>query len=684
LFDNYLTGSTQNTDLHALAEVITSALLVNMGDLQSDSSLSQSDRLWYATQFIYQNLGNLVTALPSPIPANFDPEDYEDTIEFSQTPVDFASQLDSIGAQGDVVVVDACATLSDGLYAFEHWRNYTATTADDAFIDTSEIKTMKLDTNNELHVKSEDYNAAGATANVAWDSRTVTAIEGYVIDINNLSTPRTPWTFMPIFGATKTNCLGNHASFTGLGNLIQFDMYLTAQDISNQNVVDLYPDFEKEINHTNLNPITFPAGSLKMAAQVHFTIDGYTLIDEGDARSQIRSSSNGAPINSATWANVSGNTFYFYQGRYKLEINGSGNTVGDATLTNLDDATVQTGTWQLEGTGSNQFLQTDISMDDDGMPQKLFIAKITDDANGNATLRAGEYNPAGSTLFLGNPIEDIMDDIMFNKTAHDLIFNTINSSDPLIGADTDGDGVPNATDLDDDNDGLSDIDELTAGTDTLNPDSDGDGLNDGDEVHTHLTDPNSTDTDGDGLTDYDEVVTHLTDPNLVDTDTDGLSDYDELNGSPATDPLVADTDGDGLNDGDEATAGSNPLVTDTDFDGLNDGDEVHIHGSDPTVVDTDGDGAADGLEVTVGTDPAVPDQTDTDNDGIGDLVEAYYGWNPNISNSSTQDSDSDTLSNIYEVNISHTHPLMGDTDGDAPGDLTNDATDNHPLNPNLQ
>ena len=48
--------------------------------------------------------------------------------------------------------------------------------------------------------------------------------------------------------------------------------------------------------------------------------------------------------------------------------------------------------------------------------------------------------------------------------------------------DTDSDGVGNNADLDDDNDGLTDADEATYGTDPLNPDTDGDGVSDADEV----------------------------------------------------------------------------------------------------------------------------------------------------------------------------------------------------------
>jgi len=48
--------------------------------------------------------------------------------------------------------------------------------------------------------------------------------------------------------------------------------------------------------------------------------------------------------------------------------------------------------------------------------------------------------------------------------------------------DTDGDGIPNTNDTDDDNDGLSDVNEITSGTDPLDPDTDNDLFPDGTEV----------------------------------------------------------------------------------------------------------------------------------------------------------------------------------------------------------
>jgi hypothetical protein len=61
--------------------------------------------------------------------------------------------------------------------------------------------------------------------------------------------------------------------------------------------------------------------------------------------------------------------------------------------------------------------------------------------------------------------------------------------DPKEWEDTDEDGIGNNADEDDDNDGLTDEDEINLyGTDPLNPDSDGDGYTDGDEI-SKGTDP---------------------------------------------------------------------------------------------------------------------------------------------------------------------------------------------------
>jgi len=99
---------------------------------------------------------------------------------------------------------------------------------------------------------------------------------------------------------------------------------------------------------------------------------------------------------------------------------------------------------------------------------------------------------------------------------------------------------------------------------TVAGDSDGDGLPDDYEIANGLN-PNDPidaqeDQDNDGLTALQEYKLG-TNPRNADTDGDGISDGDEVSGKLGfkTDPLKADTDGDGLNDRVELLAGSNPL-----------------------------------------------------------------------------------------------------------------------------
>lgn len=55
-----------------------------------------------------------------------------------------------------------------------------------------------------------------------------------------------------------------------------------------------------------------------------------------------------------------------------------------------------------------------------------------------------------------------------------------------VDMDTDGDDVGNTEDLDDDEDGISDVDELRNGTNPLKKDTDGDGMSDGRELEISL------------------------------------------------------------------------------------------------------------------------------------------------------------------------------------------------------
>ncbi|MDO4531804.1 MAG: S-layer homology domain-containing protein, partial [Bacillota bacterium] len=105
---------------------------------------------------------------------------------------------------------------------------------------------------------------------------------------------------------------------------------------------------------------------------------------------------------------------------------------------------------------------------------------------------------------------------------------------------------------DTDRDGLCDYDEIyIVGTDPVLWDTDGDGKNDA-----------KSDEDEDGLTNLQEIRM-CTNPLQADTDFDGLTDYEEIY-TYNTNPQQADTDGDRLQDGDEIVLGLDPLKDKTD------------------------------------------------------------------------------------------------------------------------
>ncbi|MFX0103418.1 MAG: right-handed parallel beta-helix repeat-containing protein, partial [Candidatus Hodarchaeota archaeon] len=104
-----------------------------------------------------------------------------------------------------------------------------------------------------------------------------------------------------------------------------------------------------------------------------------------------------------------------------------------------------------------------------------------------------------------------------------------------------------------DNDGLNNSYEIHVYlTDPYNPDTDGDNITDGWEILYTLDPLNisdaSNDDDNDGLTNVEEF-NRDTIPNEADSDNDGLNDGEEV--SLGTNPNDADSDNDGFNDGEE-------------------------------------------------------------------------------------------------------------------------------------
>ena len=161
-------------------------------------------------------------------------------------------------------------------------------------------------------------------------------------------------------------------------------------------------------------------------------------------------------------------------------------------------------------------------------------------------------------------------------------------------------------------------------------DYDQDGLTNGEE-HTYGTNPYNIDSDEDELTDLQELRIYLTDPLLNDTDSDILPDAWEITygTNPLYDDSSEDYDSDGLTNLDEYLYGTDPKRADTDGDGMPDGWEI-THGLDPTdsndaQADSDGDGLSNIKEYWFGTDPL---DADSDDDGYDDGVEAKYGTDP--------------------------------------------------------
>jgi len=188
--------------------------------------------------------------------------------------------------------------------------------------------------------------------------------------------------------------------------------------------------------------------------------------------------------------------------------------------------------------------------------------------------------------------------------------------DYFVDLDTDGDRIGNTKDLDDDNDGISDEEEVASGTNPLNKDTDGDGVGDKEDVFP-LDSSETKDNDGDGVGDNADI----------DDDNDGLTDEEEeiIN----TDPFNPDSDQDEVydrddvfpldssewQDSDKDNIGDNK-DEDDDNDGLTDEEELFVFGTDPLRYDTDGDGLSDKEEVDSRTNPVEADTFSLDADKL--------------------------------------------------------------------
>lgn len=196
--------------------------------------------------------------------------------------------------------------------------------------------------------------------------------------------------------------------------------------------------------------------------------------------------------------------------------------------------------------------------------------------------------------------------------------------------DTDGDGIPNIHDEDDDGDGLLDSEDQFGEAMAYRYDADRDGV------------PNVLDTFPlDRTEQFDIDFDGVGDNEDEDADGDGIPD--------TTDEHPYDTDNDGIR---------NRLDNDDDNDGV--ADEMDAFPLDPNEhTDTDGDGVGDNSDQFV-NDPT--EWLDSDGDGIG--------------NNADEDDDNDGY-----LDTEDDFPLLASEWRDTDGDGVGDNTDQFPHNP---
>lgn len=193
-----------------------------------------------------------------------------------------------------------------------------------------------------------------------------------------------------------------------------------------------------------------------------------------------------------------------------------------------------------------------------------------------------------------------------------------------VGAVLDG---SRSTDVDSDNDGLSDASEASHCADPSLPYSDPVNVD-----YPACSNPNDADTDDDGLTDSEEYLYLGTYPNEKDSDGDGIWDHAEVRG-------FFDFAGDTGNEANRRY--SNPLVADTDGDGRIDGVECpqmenRAWVSNFVCQNTDGADSADILD------------RDDDDDGVPSKLDLspLTQWVPNGGHFDRDDHLDLTLSNV--------------------------------------
>jgi len=340
----------------------------------------------------------------------------------------------------------------------------------------------------------------------------------------------------------------------------------------------------------------------------------------------------------------------------------------------------------LDLDGDNIGDNSDNDVDGDGVINTVdafpFLASEQNDADGdglgdksdndidgdgvtNGPFTSGNYNDPLDTVFTGNDA--------FPFTASEYIDTDGDGIGNFVDSDDDGDNEPDLTDdFPLDNSEQKDLDGDGIG-DRSDPDIDGDGISNGNFSSGNYNDTldpvysgndafpfemlATTDTDGDGLpnsggsTPDDDDDTHAS---------SGVGDgvIDALDAFPLDPNEWLDTDGDGIGNNADSDDDNDGIVDGSDAFPLDTNEWLDIDG-DGTGNNADGDADGDGV---LDADDRYPldasEQYDTDGDGIGD----------------NSDSDDDNDGFADAIDAFPTKPLEWfDTDGDGIGN--NEDTD---------
>ncbi|MFK8059142.1 MAG: beta strand repeat-containing protein, partial [Polaribacter sp.] len=284
----------------------------------------------------------------------------------------------------------------------------------------------------------------------------------------------------------------------------------------------------------------------------------------------------------------------------------------------------------------------------------------TSNNNANVGVNFTDVNKINSITILWQDC-----DICSNGVTHGSAITGLTFCENIL--DTDGDGIPNFQDLDDDNDGITDVAEETSSCVVI-------------DNKTHFDTKKSEANASNSVTVLDQCLDQDQDgiPNSLDldSDNDGITDVIEsggidLNNDGKADGVVGSTISTiGIPSSTQNGSGNSPINSDSDalFNYLD--------------IDADNDGIPDNIEAQTSIGYVAPSGigatiTDINTNGLDDNYENgnIYGITPTNTNLNTtpdyldSDSDNDTINDILE---------NGDTDNILSGvDADNDGLDNN-------